>query len=193
MRRRCALVLAGVFIAAVSLIAGVGPAGAAGPAITVVPSAGLHDGQAVTVHGTGFAPTTNGGSLTVGTCRAEVVADPPSAPTLCSADAQFPVPVDSNGTFTTYLTARRVQPLFMGTGTVDCVSTPHACVVIGIEVAFSGGTPQLVFASAPISFGPESIQDCLLHPQNFTNRHGHAFHGFFDCAVSLFLSRLHDS
>jgi hypothetical protein len=130
------------------------------PSITVTPSTGLVDGQTVTVEGTGFAPTTTFGSLTVGLCPADILIDVTQAPFRCSATAAFPVPVDGSGTFVAQLQVFRSQPTFAGGNTLTCAAAPANCVVLALEVAGASSSPELIVATAPISFRAETIQDC---------------------------------
>src|SRR6187431_1872292 len=96
--------------------------------ITVTPSAGLTDGQIVTVEGTGFFPNgTAFGSLTVGLCPADILGDVSQAVFRCGATTAFPVPVDDAGRFVTQLRVLRVQPTNAGDATLRCTDAPDAC------------------------------------------------------------------
>jgi neocarzinostatin family protein len=148
---------ASVVLLTVTLMPGLATAQQA-PSITVTPSTGLVDGQTVTVEGTGFAPTTTFGSLTVGPCPADILIDVTQAPFRCGATAAFPVPVDGSGTFVTQLQVFRSQPTFAGGNTLTCAAAE--CVMLALEVAGSPSSPEVIVATAPISFRPETIQDC---------------------------------
>ena len=138
------------------------PAGAQDVAtITVVPSVGLTDGQTVTVEGTGFAPnTTTFGSLTVGLCPSDVLTDLALAPYRCGAVAAFPVAVDDSGAFVTQLQVFRSQPTSVGDGTLICADAPSGCVVLAVEVTGSLPDVEVIAATAPITFRPETKADC---------------------------------
>ncbi len=147
--------------------------------ITVTPSVGLVDGQTVTVEGSGFEPA---GSLTVGLCPADVLTDIGSAANRCGAAAAFPVPVDTAGQFVTQIQVFRSQPVFVGDGTLDCVGGPNACVVLGLEVVGAPPAPEVITATEPITFRPESRSDCKRGRwRNFTDDRGRLFRNQGQC------------
>jgi len=147
------------------------------PSITVTPSAGLTDGQTVSVEGTGFAPNSTAfGSLTVGLCPADIIDDVAQAPFRCGAAAAFPVAVDDAGRFQTQLQVFRTQPTSVGDGTLRCTDAPHACVVIALEVTGSPPDFELFVATAPVSFRPQTTADCKRGGwRNFTDGRGRQF------------------
>ena len=135
-------VLAAVAAALVgSLLLGVPEAGAAGPSITVSPSAGLIDGQTVTVSGTGFtvgAPTL----LVLDECAN--VASPDINDCSTSTGVFSPYISEPDNFVQTYTVSRFITTT--NQGSLDCAA-PNACAV----VAWLGyiGYQQ---ATAPISF-----------------------------------------
>jgi Neocarzinostatin family len=154
--------------------------------ITVTPSVGLVDGQTVTVEGSGFASS---GSLTVGLCPADVLSDIGSAASRCGATTAFPVPVDTAGQFVTELQVFRSQPVFLGVGTLDCVAAPDACVVLALEVIGAPPAPEVITATEPVTFRPESRPDCKRGRwRNFTDDRGRLFGNQGECLRFLALS-----
>ncbi|HLM63065.1 MAG TPA: neocarzinostatin apoprotein domain-containing protein [Acidimicrobiales bacterium] len=170
--------LVGASLGLVVVMSAARPAGAQEAAsITVVPSVGLSDGQTVTVEGTGFAPNTSTfGSLTVGLCPADVLTDVALAPYRCGAALAFPVAVDDSGAFVAQLQVFRSQPTFLGEGTLTCADAPSDCVVLALEVTGSLPDVELIAATAPITFRPETKADCRRGGwRNFTDDLGRPF------------------
>jgi hypothetical protein len=106
--------------------------------LTVVPDTGLHDGDAVTLHGTGFTP-----SESVFYCEGVIDASPD--PGDCGTTIQS-TSADSSGEFTTTFNVQR----FIGLS-VDCAQ-PGANCGIGADDFFSSGGGIVV---APITFVPQ--------------------------------------
>ena len=176
--------LVGVSLGVLIVMLAPGPAGAQEAAsITVTPSAGLSDGQTVTVEGAGFAPNTaTFGSLTVGLCPADILTDVTQAPFRCGAAVAFPVPVDDSGEFVAQLQVFRSQPTLAGDDTLSCAVAPADCVVIALEVTGSPPDFELIVATAPISFRPETRADCMGGGwRNFTDDRGRPFRNQGGC------------
>jgi hypothetical protein len=148
-----------VLILAVALLAA--PAGAQEPAgITVTPSTGLTNGQTVTVQGHGFRPnTTTFATLTLALCPSDVLTDVSQAPLRCGATLGFANPVDDAGVFVGQLQVFTSQPVFQGTGTLDCLA-PLGCVVLAVEVVEAPPMVEIIVATAPVTFGTVTKQDC---------------------------------
>ena len=164
------------------------PAGAQeAVSITVTPSAGLTDGQIVTVDGTGFSPNaTTFGSLSVGLCPADIVGDVTQAPFRCGATTAFPVPVDDAGRFEAQLRVFREQPTSAGDGTLRCTDAPNACVVIALEVTGSPPDFGLLVSTAPITFRPQTMGDCKKGGwANFTDDQNRSFSNQGRCIQSV--------
>ena len=155
--------------------------------ITVTPSAGLTDGQIVTVEGTGFSPNATAfGSLTVGLCPADILGDVAQGVFRCGATNAFPVPVDDAGRFEAQLRVFREQPTIAGDGTLRCTDAPHACVVIALEVIGSPPDFGLLVATAPMSFRPQTMADCMHGGwANFTDGQGRSFPNQGRCIQSV--------
>jgi len=155
--RRARLLAVGMVVATTG--APVAPAGAsvaAGAAthtVTVSPSTGLHNGQTVTVAGTGFTETPLVNGFFVSECRAAVL---DQAVTLDSAIANCDVSTasgvlvhpDGVGSFSTPYPLRTTFNL-TGGASVDCTVTPCALLVSQLVTG-----AVLIGAGAPISFGP---------------------------------------
>lgn len=107
-------------------------AAGAAPAITVTPSSGLHDGQTVTVHGTGYTP--NAKNLNVIQCPVSGASQ-----NSCNVpDAKIFQSVDGSGSFTYSIVVRAKI------GSVDC--TKVQCMIDAHEgtSATSGNDASVV-------------------------------------------------
>jgi hypothetical protein len=108
------------------------------PALRVTPSAGLFDGQHVTVAGTNFRPGTQVG---VTECRAGVVAIADG----CDLSQVRVATVGADGTFSRRFVTESV--LRTSDGPIDCTVRASACVLT------AANAPQRPdFAAAPLSF-----------------------------------------
>jgi alpha-tubulin suppressor-like RCC1 family protein len=135
---------AAVVVAAGTVAVSATSAAAAG-AITVTPDAGLVDGQAVEVAGTGWEP-----GHTVGVCQGVLLT--PASQDNCDDGDYTVVIVDSAGAFTVELTIRRTMYVPALATTVDCTDGAAACVVgaaDAIDVAGTGTTVPIALAPAP--------------------------------------------
>jgi hypothetical protein len=175
-RAGLAVVAAGVLLVVLTSAT----AGAQGaPTINVTPSAGLIDGQTVTVTGTGFDTTAEFWAGSV--CAAEVLAFLPSSPSqldaLCGADSYVRLTRNATGRFSTTMTVYEVQPTFTG-GPVDCEQS--SCIIL-----FVGVGPSLTWASIPIAFGsptPQVKADCKPGGwHNYANDQGQPFRNQGQC------------
>ena len=108
------------------------------PMVTVSPSIHLHDGQEVTVSGTGFTP---GALLGMAPCKGDVteIAD------ACDIGRATVVTADASGAFSTTRTAAGL----IGTaqGPVDCTAAPDTC-----SIAVANAVDLTEFARTSLSF-----------------------------------------
>ena len=188
MAKKRALRLVGAVLGFLIAALPAAPAGAQeAVSITVTPSAGLTDGQIVTVEGTGFSPNATAfGSLTVGLCPADILGDVSQAVFRCGATTAFPVPVDDAGRFEAQLRVFREQPTNTGDATLRCTDAPNACVVIALEVTGSPPDFGLLVATAPISFRPQTMADCKQGGwANFADGQGRSFPNQGRCIQSV--------
>jgi len=132
------------------------------PTITVTPSTGLEDEQAVAVTGAGFDPAASRWAGTV--CLTEVLDLLPSASQeineICGAESLVEVAPNPAGEFSTTLVVHQVQRVFVGGGTIDCRES--GCVVSFIQLV-GPGQELTGWATTPIRFGPavpESTAQC---------------------------------
>ena len=138
----CLLALSSVFV-----VASATPASAA-VTVTVDPSTGLADGQAVTITGTGFSPNASVGaaecSAAVGQSRSTNDCDLTNAPI---------VQADSSGTAVIHLRAKRTITT-PNSGEVDCVTAAQPCI-IGMGDTSDLMNPEKT-GGAPITFDPNA-------------------------------------
>jgi len=128
--------------------------------ITVTPATNLTNGQTVTVEGHGFRPnTTTFATLTVVLCPSDVLTDVSQAPLRCGATLGSPQRVDDAGMFVAQLQVFTTQPVFQGTGTLNCL-TPIGCVVLALEVVEAPPAVEVITATAPVAFRVLTKQDC---------------------------------
>jgi len=149
--------------------------------ITVSPSAGLVDGQPVTVSGTDF----DNGDTAVNECIVEPVVA--CAPVFTATFA------DINGNFTTTYVVRRefdaviLTPEAGGSTGIpyhvkctDPVSAPSGCVLTGTQGYTFG--PGWIVSVAPISFRATTSADCMKGGwQGVVDDHGTPFKNQGDC------------
>src|SRR4051812_27668173 len=138
----------GVFaLSSVLVVASATPAGAA-VTVTVDPSTGLADGQAVTITGMGFTP---GASVGAAECSAAVAQSRSTSD--CDLSNAPIVPADSSGTAVIHLRAKG-SITTSNSGAVDCVNAAEPCI-IGM-----GDTTDLMNSEktggAPITFDPNA-------------------------------------
>ena len=113
------------------------------PTLTVTPSTGLLQGQAVKLKGVGFTPL-----ATIGFAQCQAGATTTAGCDLSTSGYQA---ADGTGAFTvpTFFVRRKIVT---STGTVNCVSGPGACQIGAANVAnLSEG------AISPISFDPTAV------------------------------------
>jgi hypothetical protein len=141
-RRRAVRALAVVVVVAGATMTGATAAVAAG-SITVTPSAGLVDGQTVTVTGSGWEP-----GEAVYYCEA-VAIDPPGADD-CGTVIKN-VTADGTGNFSIPVVMERIiAPLRLGRQPVDCAAPVQTCVFAAARLDLSGLVlVNLGFAPAP--------------------------------------------
>lgn len=131
---------------AVLIVLGVSPAWAA-PAVSVSPSTNLVQGQTVTVRGSGLPPNESEAVL-------QCVSGGNDVFSFCDIGGFVSTTTDSNGSFSTSFTVRRI--LETSQGRVDCASAPGRCIV-----AVSPFDTNYV-ASTPLSFDPNGPLPVLL-------------------------------
>jgi neocarzinostatin family protein/carboxypeptidase family protein len=113
--------------------------------LTVTPDSGLSDGDAVTLHGTGFTP-----SESVFYCEGVVDSSPDPGDCGTSAESIF---ADSSGEFTTSFNVQRfITP--SSRAPVDCAQPDAACGIGAADFFSSGGaivlTPITFIAQPPV-------------------------------------------
>jgi hypothetical protein len=122
--------------------------------VTVTPSAGLEDGQTVTVTGEGFSGLI---ATVVAQCpEAAVLTDVGSVVSYCDFARAIPAPIDASGhlvpTSYTVHEVLNLLGLFPPGTTYDCtVRNDCSIAVVGF---LADQTSVLVGVEAPISFGP---------------------------------------
>ena len=137
-RRRFGPVVLSVLFVATGLGSGAAEAQEV-PSITVTPSAGLQDGQSVTVTGSGFSADV----ASVGLAQCDVVGPEPVTVTdLCIGQTVVPA---SGGSFSATFTVSR---LVLGT---DCALTPGRCLLGASNLDGAGGA-FVELDYAPLSF-----------------------------------------
>ena len=112
------------------------------PVLTMTPSAHLVDGQAVTVHGSGFTP---GATVGMAPCVSGVTAIADT----CDLGRAFSAVADDTGAFTTSQVAAGV--LGTARGLVECTLAPGTCVLAAANAA-----DLTEFASTP--FGVDAVE-----------------------------------
>jgi hypothetical protein len=110
------------------------------PHITVTPSTNLIDLQLVTVSGRDFVPSGEAATLQC--------ANGATSQDQCDLSTVFYVPTSSTGTFVIHRVVRRLITISGGT-TVDCGSTPAACIMAAANL-----NNYLEATSVPLSFNP---------------------------------------
>src|SRR3954465_4780590 len=137
----------GVFaLSSVLVVASATPAGAA-VTVTVDPSTGLADGQAVTITGTGFAP---GASVGAAECSAAVAQSHSTSD--CDLSNAPIVPADSSGTAVIHLRAKAT--ITTQSGTIDCVTAADPCIM-GMGDTNDLTNPEKT-GGGPITFDPNA-------------------------------------
>jgi hypothetical protein len=156
------------------------------PELVAAPTTGLADGAIVTVDGTGWIPSSAGGSMTVGLCPSSILATPTLGATLCGEVVVFPIAVDDAGSFSVPLQVFRTETTLDGLGTLNCTGAGVSCVVFATEINVNSPTTTFVFASVPISFAATAKTDCRDGGwQSVTDANGDAFRNQGQCIRSV--------
>ena len=113
------------------------------PVLTMTPSTHLIDGQAVTVHGSGFTP---GATIGMAPCKSGVTAIADD----CDLGRAFSAVADDTGAFTTSQAAAGV--LGTARGLVECTTAPGTCVL-----AAANASDLSEFSTTPFSADPVEL------------------------------------
>jgi hypothetical protein len=136
---RCFVAVAFV---AVAVVIGAAPASAAG-SISVTPNTGLHDGDVVSVNGTGWIPNSQ-----VGVCQG-VSLQPPSISNCNNGTGSLFTADGSGNISTTWSVLRFINVPALGR-TVDCADPAAPCVIAAAEFSDIAGTA----VSVTLNFAP---------------------------------------
>ncbi|MEY2465049.1 MAG: hypothetical protein QOH64_3187 [Acidimicrobiaceae bacterium] len=120
-RARAAVMLAVLGVPLVFSVAAA-PSAAAAVAVTVDPTTGLADGQAVTATGSGFGP-----NVTVGAAECSAAVGTSRSTSDCDLSTSRTTNTDASGAATIVLRAKRT--ITTASGTVDCVTATSPCII----------------------------------------------------------------
>ena len=113
------------------------------PVLTMTPSAHLIDGQAVSVHGSGFTP---GATIGMAPCKSGVTAIADD----CDLGRAFSAVADDAGAFSTTHSAAGV--IWTARGAVECTTAPGTCVL-----AAANASDLSEFSTTPFSADPVEL------------------------------------
>jgi hypothetical protein len=152
---RCFIAVA---LVAVGVVVGAAPAASAAGSITVTPNTGLHDGDVVSVNGTGWIPNSQ-----VGVCQSDAL-DPPSINN-CNNGTGSLLTADGSGNIsTTWSVLRFINVPALGR-TVDCADPTAPCQIgaaefndiagtaVGVTLHFAPAPPQIQVTNASVPEG----------------------------------------